>query len=59
MGQYYPDPYEHSCGNFRLELDLYSYAIQPDLKGATGIDASTRAQKTDLESIKTKADNLD
>lgn len=46
MSQCFPDPYEHSCGNFRLELDLYSYAMQDNLKGATGIDASTWAQKT-------------
>ena len=43
MGQYFPEPYEHSCGNVKVELNLYSYAMQANRKGAIGIDASTWA----------------
>ena len=43
----------------KVELDLSTYAKKPDLKGATGIDTTTLPSKTNLASLKTKADNLD
>ena len=59
MSQYFPEPYEHSGGNVKVELYLSNYATKTDLKGATGIDTSTLASKTDLASLKTKVDDLD
>ena len=59
MSQYFPEPYERSNGNVKAELDLSNYATKADLKGATGIDTSTLPSKTNLTSLKTKADNLD
>ena len=43
----------------KVELYLSSYARKASLKGATGIDTSMLASKTDLASLKTKVDNLD
>ena len=44
---------------YYFELDLFDYATQTDLKGATGIETSKVASKTDLASLKTKEENLD
>ena len=59
MSQYFPELYEHSGGNVKVELDLFNYATKATLEGATGIDTSTMASKTDLAGFKTKLDNLD
>ena len=59
MSQYFPEPYEHSGGNVKVELYLSNYATKTDLKEATGIDTFTLASKTDLASLKTKVDDLD
>ena len=57
MRQYFPEPYER--GNVKVQLDLSNYAMKAHLKGATSIDTSTLASKTDLAGLKTKVDNLD
>ena len=59
MRQYFPEPYQLSGGNVKVELDLYNYATKADVKGATGISTSTLASKTDLVSLKTRVDKLD
>ena len=57
--RYILESYEHSGGNVNVELDLSNYAAKVDLKGATGIDTSTFAQKLNLASWKTKVGNLE
>ena len=59
MSQYFPDPYERSGGNLKVELHLSNYATKASLKGTTGIDKSTLASKTDLSSLETKINDLD
>ena len=58
MSQYFPEPYECSDGNVKVEFDLFNYAPKADLKGVTAIDTS-RLSETDLTSMKTKLHNLD
>ena len=45
MSQYFPDAYEHSGENLKVELDLFNYAMKADIKGATGFGSSTLASK--------------
>ena len=59
MSQYFPEPYERSGENVKVELDLPKYARKADLKEATGIDLSVLASKTSLSCLKTKVNNLD
>ena len=60
MSPYFPKQYEHSRRKIKVELDLFNYAIQKtDLKGAAGVDTSELAAKSDLVSLKAKADKLD
>ena len=59
MSQYFPEPYEPSGGNVKVELDLYNYATKADMKGAMYISTFTLAPKTDLVSLKSKVDKLD
>ena len=56
--QCFPEPYKHSSGNVKFELDLSNYATKADLKEASGIHTSTMASKTDLAGLKTKVDNI-
>ena len=59
MRLYSHETYERSGGNGKVELDISNYTTEVDLKGATGIDTSRFASKTDGASLKTKIDNLD
>ena len=43
----------------KVELDLSNYATKTELKNATGGDASSFANKTDLANLKSDLDNLD
>ena len=36
---YFPGPYSHRKNKIKVELYLFDYATEPDLKSATGIDA--------------------
>ena len=38
MSQYFPDPYKSSSENVKVELDLFNYAAETDMKRATHID---------------------
>ena len=49
MSQYFPKPYNRFGGNVKAELDLSNYAIKTDLKGATGIDTSRLALRSNLK----------
>ena len=49
MSQYFPY-YERSRENIKLEVDISKYATIADLKGATGVDKSNLAAKSDLAS---------
>ena len=43
----------------KVELDLYNYATEADLKNTAGADTSKFAKKVDLESLKFEVDKLD
>lgn len=58
MSQNFAEPYECSSRNVKTELDISNYITKVHLKGATGIDISTLASKTDLASLKAKVVNL-
>lgn len=55
---YKHESYKGSGINENVELDLSNYDANADLKGATGIETSIEAAKTDLACLKTKVDNL-
>ena len=59
MSQYFPNTYEHSGGNMKLKLDLSSITARADLEGATGVDTSKLAAKSDLPNLKVQIDKLD
>ena len=59
MSQYFPGPYPCSGGNVKMQIDLSNYARKAELKGATGINTSTLASKTDSAILRTRVDNLD
>lgn len=37
MSKYFPEPFERSGGNVKVELNLANYASKNDLKGTSGI----------------------
>ena len=46
MSQYFPESYERSGGNVKVELVLYNYyTTKVDLKGETGTDTSKLASR--------------
>ena len=55
----FPELYEHSGGNVKVEFDLSDYATNADLKGALGINTSMLASKIYLTGLKSMLDNLD
>ena len=57
MSQCFPEPYVHSSGNVKFELDLSNYATKANLKETSGIYTSAMALKTELAGLKTKVDN--
>ena len=59
MRQYLPKLYEPFGGDISVKVDLSNYAINYDLKNATGIDTSKLAAKSDLASLKAEMDKLD
>ena len=58
MSYCFPISYERSGENVNVKLDLSHHATKADVKGATGIDTSMLASKTDLACLKTKVDDL-
>ena len=59
MSQHFPERYERYSGSVKVELDLSNYATKADLKGATDVDTSSLAAKSDLASLKSKGDKID
>ena len=59
ISQYFPKPNECSGGNMKVELDLSNDATKADLEGATGVDTSKLAVKSDLASLEAQLDKLD
>ena len=59
MSQYFPKPYNRFGGNVKVELALSNYATKTDLKGATGIDMSNLALKSNLAKLKAEVDKVD
>ena len=59
MGQCFSKPYEPFGGHINVKDDLSNYVTKADLKNITEIDRSKLAVKSDLVSIKAKADKLD
>ena len=59
MRQYFPELYEQSDRNIKIELDLSNYATKTNLKRRMGIDTSIVTSKTDVTELKAKIDQLD
>ena len=49
----------HNKNKIKVELDLSNYAAKSDLKNRTGVDTLNFAKKADLDSSKSKVDELD
>ena len=56
MIKYFHEPYEHSGGDIKVELNLPSYATKENLKGTVGVATSNLAIKSDLTSLKAEVD---
>ena len=52
MSQYFHEPCERCSGNVKDKLNLSNCVRKVGLKGATSIDDSTLASKTNLASLK-------
>ena len=59
MSEYFSKLFKHFRGNVKVELDLSHYPTKADLKGATGVDTSNLAAKSDLASLKVEIDEID
>ena len=59
MSQYFWKSYERYSGNAKVELDLHNYAPKANLKGATDVDTSNLAAKSDLVILKAEVDKKD
>ena len=59
MNEYFPKPYEPFGADIIVKLDLYNYATEADLKGATSVHTSNLAAKSALASLKAKVDKKD
>ena len=58
ISQYFLKPYERFGKNIKVDLDLSNYTRKPDLKGATGVDTSNLAAKSDLASLQAEVDKI-
>lgn len=58
MSQYFPKEYSSFDRNVKTKIGQSNYAKKAELKGATDIDTSTLASKTDLPCLNTKVDYL-
>ena len=59
MSEYFPMPHESFGRNISVKLDLFSYATKADLKGASGVDKSNLAAKSDSASLMAEVDKID
>ena len=58
MSQYFPKS-KSLGGRVKVELDLSNYAINADLKTATGVDTSKFPKKVDSTIFKSNVEKLD
>ena len=58
MSECFPKPWKPLAGDINVKLDLPNYSTKADLKGATGVDSSNLAAKSDLASLKAKVDKI-
>ena len=56
--QYFP-PYENTCNNIKVQLDLTNYTTKDDVKNITHVDVSSYATKTNLAALKSEVDKID
>ena len=56
MSKHFPEPYEHFGRNVKFELDPSNYPTKANLKGATSVDTSNLAAKSDLGNLKAEVD---
>ena len=56
MSQYFPNAYERSNGNTKIELNLSNFVTKVDLKQAAGVDTSDLTAKLDIASSKVEVD---
>ena len=59
MSQYFPKPYEPFGEDINVKVDLSNYATKVDIKNISRVDTSSFTLKTNLASLKAKADKLD
>ena len=59
MIQYFPQLYESSGRNIKVELDISKYATKANLKDAAGVNTSNLARQSDLTSLKPQVDKKD
>lgn len=59
MIQYFPQLYECSGRNIKVELDISKYATKANLKDAAGVNTSNLARQSDLTSLKPEVDKKD
>ena len=59
MSWCFPKLYRKFWGNINVKVDLHNYATKLELKEATGIDTTSFALKSNLDSLKTEGDKLD
>ena len=59
MSQYFPKPYEPFGEDINVKVDLSNYATKADIKNISRVDTSSFTLKTNLASLKAKADKLD
>ena len=58
ISQYFLKPYESFGKNIKVDLDLSNYTRKADLKGATGVDTSNLAAKSELASLQAEVDKI-
>ena len=59
MSEFFPKLYKTFGGNVKAGLDLSNYATKADLKGATDVETSNLAVKSDLANLKAEVDKRD
>ena len=59
MSQCFPEPYEPSGVNVKIELDRSNYATKVNVKEAIDIDTSMLTLKKNRFGLKTKVNDLD
>ena len=56
---YFPEPFSRNKNKIKVELDFSNYATKSDLKGATDINTSKFAKKSNFAKLKSDVDDFD